>query len=63
MVKQVCIPTQERGNEGWCHHIYVHRDVPELINLHQDVKGKAKPYQVKQLLQLVEKYNLQMEDE
>lgn len=44
------------------HHIYVHRDVPELINL-QDVKGKAKPYQVKQLLQIVEKYNLQMEDE
>ena len=44
------------------HHIYVHRDVSELINL-QDVKGKAKPYQVKQLLQIIEKYNLQMEDE
>lgn len=44
------------------HHIYVHRAVPELINL-QDVKGKAKPYQVKQLLQIIEKYNLQMEDE
>lgn len=44
------------------HHIYVHRDVLELINL-QDVKGKAKPYQVKQLLQIIEKHNLQMEDE
>ena len=44
------------------HHIFVHPDVPELVNL-QDVKGKAKPYQVKQLLQLIERYNLQMEDE
>lgn len=44
------------------HHIFVHPDVPELVNL-QNVKGKAKPYQVKQLLQIIEQYNLQMEDE
>ncbi|MFQ5629359.1 MAG: type II toxin-antitoxin system HicA family toxin [bacterium] len=43
------------------HHIFVHPDVPELIYL-QDVSGKAKPYQVKQFLNIVEKYNLQMED-
>jgi predicted RNA binding protein YcfA (HicA-like mRNA interferase family) len=41
------------------HHIYVHPEVPELLNL-QSVKGKAKPYQVKQLLQLIEQYNLQI---
>jgi len=44
------------------HHIFVHPDIPELLNI-QNVKGKAKPYQVKQLLQMIEKYNLQMEDE
>jgi len=44
------------------HHIYIHPDVPKLINL-QDVNGKAKPYQVNQLLQLIERYNLQMESE
>jgi predicted RNA binding protein YcfA (HicA-like mRNA interferase family) len=44
------------------HHIYVHPEVPELLNL-QDVAGKAKPYQVRQLLQLVERYNLQLEEE
>lgn len=44
------------------HHIFVHPDVSELVNL-QDVKGKAKPYQIKQLLQVIERYNLQMEDE
>jgi len=44
------------------HHILVHPSVPELINL-QNVKGKAKPYQVKQLLRIAEKYNLHLEDE
>jgi hypothetical protein len=44
------------------HHIYVHPQVPELVNL-QDVRGKAKTYQVKQLLEIIERYNLQMEDE
>ena len=43
------------------HHIFAHPEVSELVNL-QDVNGKAKPYQVKQLLQLVERYDLRMED-
>jgi len=43
------------------HHIYMHPDIPKLINL-QNIDGKAKPYQVKQLLQLIERYNLQIED-
>ena len=43
------------------HHIFLHPDLPELINL-QNVKGKAKPYQIKQVLKIVEKYNLHMED-
>jgi predicted RNA binding protein YcfA (HicA-like mRNA interferase family) len=43
------------------HHIFVHPDIPELVNL-QNVKGQAKPYQIRQFLKLVERYNLQMED-
>ena len=43
------------------HHIFVHEDIPELLNL-QNVDGKAKPYQIKQFLHLVEKYDLQMEE-
>jgi len=39
------------------HHIFAHPSVRELVNL-QEVRGKAKPYQVKQLLALVEGYNL-----
>lgn len=41
------------------HHIYLHPEVTELLNL-QNVQGKAKPYQVKQLLQIIEQYNLQI---
>ena len=44
------------------HHVYVHPAIPELINL-QDVNGQAKPYQIRQLLRLVERYNLALEDE
>ena len=44
------------------HHIFTRPDIPELINL-QNVKGKAKPYQVKQLLQIIERDNLKMEEE
>lgn len=41
------------------HHALIHPDMPELLNL-QEVKGEAKPYQVRQLLRLVEQYNLQL---
>ncbi len=44
------------------HHIFIHSNIPELLNL-QNVKGKAKPYQIKQLLQLIERYDLKEENE
>ena len=44
------------------HHILVNPDVPELLNL-QDVKGEAKPYQVRQLLHLIERYNLTLQED
>jgi predicted RNA binding protein YcfA (HicA-like mRNA interferase family) len=42
------------------HHIFTHPGVPELVNL-QNVHGQAKPYQVRQFMKLVEKYNLSLE--
>jgi len=44
------------------HHIFVHEAIPELVNL-QEVKGEAKPYQIRQFLRLIERYNLKLEDE
>jgi len=44
------------------HHILIHPDIRELLNL-QDVKGEAKPYQVRQLLKLIERYNLTLGEE
>jgi predicted RNA binding protein YcfA (HicA-like mRNA interferase family) len=43
------------------HHIFVHPEVPELVNL-QEIGGKAKPYQIRQFLRLVEIYDLELED-
>jgi hypothetical protein len=44
------------------HHIFAHPKVRELLNL-QEVRGKAKPYQIGQFLKLVEKYNLELGEE
>ena len=44
------------------HHVFVHPSVRELLNL-QEVRGQAKPYQIRQFLRLVERYALSLEDE
>jgi predicted RNA binding protein YcfA (HicA-like mRNA interferase family) len=44
------------------HHIFRHPRVAELVNL-QDVGGQAKPYQIRQVLRLLARYNLNLEDE
>jgi predicted RNA binding protein YcfA (HicA-like mRNA interferase family) len=44
------------------HHIFSHPQVQEVLSL-QAVRGEAKPYQIRQLLRLIERYNLHLEDE
>ena len=44
------------------HHIFTHPGIPELVNL-QEVSGQAKPYQVRQFLKLVERYNLALHND
>lgn len=39
------------------HHIYVHGEENVNLNL-QEVGGQAKPYQVRQLLRLLDRYDL-----
>ena len=39
------------------HHIFTHPDISEVVNI-QNFKGKAKPYQVRQFLTLIETHNL-----
>ena len=43
------------------HHIFSHPGIPELVTL-QEVKGQAKPYQIRQFLRLAERHNLTLED-
>ena len=47
---------------GGSHHVFVHPGISEMLNL-QEVKGKAKPYQIGQFLRLVERYNLNLEED
>ncbi|MDI3498160.1 type II toxin-antitoxin system HicA family toxin [Archaeoglobus sp.] len=49
-----------RGGKG-SHRVYAREGVKEILNF-QNVRGKAKPYQVRQLLKVIEKYNLLEED-
>jgi predicted RNA binding protein YcfA (HicA-like mRNA interferase family) len=48
------------ARQSGSHHIYAHPDIPQLVNL-QEVRGEAKPYQIRQFLRLVERYNLKLE--
>lgn len=43
------------------HHIFSHPGIPDLVNL-QEKDGQAKPYQVRQFLRLVERYDLTLDD-
>ena len=42
------------------HRVYLHSAVPRPLPLQAD-RGKAKPYQIRQLLRILEEYNLQGE--
>ena len=44
------------------HHIFGREGIAEQLNL-QNVKGKAKPYQIRQFLKIVERYNLTLDQE
>ena len=43
------------------HFIYKNTEINQWINL-QNRNGEAKPYQVKQFLSLIERYNLELEE-
>jgi len=45
-----------RGGKG-SHRIFVRKGIREMLNF-QNVRGKAKSYQVKQFIKIIEKYNL-----
>jgi predicted RNA binding protein YcfA (HicA-like mRNA interferase family) len=43
------------------HHMFVRDDIQELINLQEIEGGKCKPYQVRQMSEVILKYNLMRE--
>jgi len=55
LLTQLGFETRIRGS----HHMFSRADVAELINLQRD-GAKAKPYQVKQVRQVIVKYKLEI---
>lgn len=53
LLKQLGFALRVRGS----HHIFTRPDVAEILNL-QEKQGKAKPYQVKQVREVILKYSL-----
>ena len=45
-----------RGGKG-SHRIFVRKGIRGMLNF-QNVRGKAKPYQVRQFIKIIEKYDL-----
>ena len=41
------------------HHIFEHSNVRELVNI-QESNGQAKPYQIRQFPQIVDRYQLEL---
>lgn len=39
------------------HHIYTNQKISAIINI-QNSNGEAKPYQIRQIIRLIEKHNL-----
>ena len=62
----LCVLVEALGFElrrvSGSHHVFAHPPIAELINV-QSVRGQAKPYQVRQLVRLVERYDLHLEDQ
>ena len=48
-----------RSRSDGSHNIFKKADVQEIINI-QNANGEAKPYQIKQFLSLIERYNLKI---
>lgn len=43
------------------HHIFTKEEIEEILNI-QEIQAKAKPYQVKQVRNLILKYQLKLEE-
>ena len=50
----------QAGRTSGSHRVFVHPEVAELLSL-QPRRGQAKPYQIRQVLRLVERYDLRLE--
>lgn len=45
------------------HHVFSHPDIETLLSIQSQKGGKAKPYQIRQFLKLIEENNLKLRED
>jgi predicted RNA binding protein YcfA (HicA-like mRNA interferase family) len=60
-IKLICCFGFKLDRVSGSHNIFSNPNISEIINI-QNVKGEAKPYQIKQFLKIVEIHNLKFEE-
>jgi len=45
------------------HHIFTRDDIMETLSIQPTKQGKAKPYQIRQFIKLIEQYAFQLDEE
>lgn len=45
------------------HHVFSHPDIETLLSIQSQKDGKAKPYQIRQFLKLIEENNLKLRED
>lgn len=53
------IPSRTKGS----HHIFTRDDIMEILSIQPKKDGKAKPYQIRQFIKLIEQYALELDEE
>lgn len=52
----------ERVRISGSHHIFAHPQIPAMVNL-QEARGRAKPYQLRQVVAMAQRYALSIQEE
>lgn len=45
------------------HHIFSHPDIPDLLSIQPKKNGQAKPYQIREFIKFLDRYNLKLDED
>jgi predicted RNA binding protein YcfA (HicA-like mRNA interferase family) len=45
------------------HHVFSHPDIPALLSIQPKKNGQAKPYQIREFVKFLDRYNLKLDED